>query len=85
MRDLGAIFENLVFFAIKHKRLCYLVKNRVEIVFFTEDRWLIEAKYGHKLTKKQAELFESVDASGRLMVDSLEGLQRLRELQETSR
>ncbi len=80
MRDLGAIFENLVFFAIKHKRPCYLLKNGVEIDFFTEDRWLIEAKYGQKLTQKQARLFESVDAKGRLVVDSLEGLQELYKL-----
>ena len=82
MRDLGAIFENLVFFAIKHKRPCYLLKDGVEIDFFTEDRWLIEAKYGQKLTKKQAKLFESVDAKGRLVVDSLEGLQGLYNLLE---
>ncbi len=80
MRDLGAIFENLVFFAIKHKRPCYLLKDGVEIDFFTEDRWLIEAKYGQKLTKKQARLFESVDAKGRVVVDSLEGLQELYKL-----
>ena len=46
MRDLGAIFENLVFFAIKHKRPCYLLRDGVEIDFFTEDKWLIEAKFG---------------------------------------
>jgi len=77
MRDLGAIFENLVFFAIKHKRPCYLLKNGVEIDFFTEDKWLIEAKYGQKLTPKHARLFESIDAKGRLVVDSLKGLQAL--------
>jgi len=77
MRDLGAIFENLVFLAIKHKRPCYLVQNGVEIDFFTEDRWLIEAKYGQKLTQKQARLFESVSAKGRLVVDSLKGLKGL--------
>ncbi len=82
MRDLGAIFENLVFFAIKHKRPCYLLKDGVEIDFFTEDRWLIEAKYGQKLTKKQSRLFESVNAKGRLVVDSLEGLQGLYNLLE---
>jgi len=77
MRDLGAIFENLVFFAIKHKRPCYLLKNGVEIDFFTEDKWLIEAKFGQRLTEKQAKLFESVDAKGRLVVDSLEKLEKL--------
>ncbi len=77
MRDLGAIFENLVFFAIKRKRPCYLLKDGVEIDFFTEDRWLIEAKYGQKLTPKQARLFETVDAKGRVLVDSLKGLQNL--------
>ncbi len=80
MRDLGAIFENLVFFAIKHKRPCYLLKDGVEIDFFTEDRWLIEAKYGQKLNQKQTKLFESMDAKGRVVVDSLEGLQRLYKL-----
>jgi len=80
MRDRGAIFENLVFFAIKRKRPCYLVRNGVEIDFFTEDRWLIEAKCGQKLTQKQAKLFESVNAKGRLVVDSLEGLQGLYDL-----
>jgi len=77
MRDLGAIFENLVFFAIKHKRPCYLLRDGVEIDFFTEDKWLIEAKFGQELTKRQARLFESVDARGRLVVDSLQGLEGL--------
>ena len=81
MRDLGAIFENLVFFAIKHKRPCYLLKEGVEIDFFTEDKWLIEAKFGQELTAKQQKLFESVkDARRRLVIDSLEGLQRLSRL-----
>ncbi len=84
-RDLGAIFENLVFFAIKHKRPCYLLKDGVEIDFLTEDRWLIKAKYNRELTDKQARLFESVDATRRLVIDSMEGLQRLREIQDLRR
>ena len=80
MRDLGAIFENLVFFAIKHKRPCYLLKNGIEIDFFTEDKWLIEAKFGQKLTDKQAKLLDSVKAKGRLVIDSLEKLESLYEL-----
>jgi len=80
MRDLGAIFENLVFFAIKHKRPCYLLKNGIEIDFFTEDKWLIEAKFGQKLTGKQAKLLDSVEAKGRLVVDSMEKLESLYEL-----
>ena len=80
MRDLGAIFENLVFFAIKHKRPCYLLQNGIEIDFFTEDKWLIEAKFGQKLTEKQAKLLNSIEAKGRLVVDSLEKLEKLYEL-----
>ena len=85
IRDLGAIFENLVFFAIKHKRPCYLLKDSVEIDFLTEDRWLIEAKYNRELTDKQTRLFESVDATKRLVVDSMEGLQRLKDIQDFKR
>jgi hypothetical protein len=55
----------------------FSLKDGVEIDFFTEDKWLIEAKFGQGLTKSQAKLFESVDARGRLVVDSMDGLEGL--------
>ncbi len=76
-RDKGAVFENLVFLEIKEKKPCYVYKDGVEIDFFTEDRVLVEAKYGQDMTAKQRKLFEDFDASERLLIDGVWGYLKL--------
>ncbi|MFT4326085.1 MAG: ATP-binding protein [Candidatus Woesearchaeota archaeon] len=57
-RDLGAIYENLVFLQIKHKNPFYYLKDGVEIDFITKNV-LIEAKYGQTMNEKQQKLFDT--------------------------
>jgi predicted AAA+ superfamily ATPase len=70
-RDRGAVFENLVYLSIKHRRPCYVYKNGVEIDFFTEDGVLMEAKYGQELTDKQKRLIETTKAREKVVVDGV--------------
>jgi len=58
-KDLGAIYENLVFLKIKKENPRYIKKDGIEIDFKTKDT-LIEAKYKREMDKKQKELFESI-------------------------
>ena len=76
-RDLGAVFENLVFLKIKNKNPCYIYKEGIEIDFFTEDKILIEVKYGRELNKKQLELFNEYPANKKIIVDNFEEYQIL--------
>ncbi|HDP73525.1 MAG TPA: ATP-binding protein [Candidatus Woesearchaeota archaeon] len=57
-RDIGAIYENLVYNSIKGKKPFFLLKNGVEIDFCFGNT-LIEAKYGQDLTPEQKKLFYS--------------------------
>jgi uncharacterized protein len=58
-KDLGSIFENLVFLKIKHKNPRFLYKDGIEIDFITKDE-LIEVKLGQELNEKQKKLFNSI-------------------------
>ncbi len=71
-RDLGAIFENLVFLKIKRKNPCYVYENGIEIDFLTEDKILIEVKYESALNEKQIKLFENFPAKEKLIIDGFE-------------
>lgn len=70
-RDKGAVFENLVYLKIKHKKPCYIYKNKVEIDFLTNDKILIEAKYNSELTGKQKKLFESVNTDKKVLIKNV--------------
>ena len=70
-RDLGAIYENLVFLKIKRDHPRYLKKNGIEIDFKMKDT-LIEAKYKKEIEKKQKELFDSVKAKNKIIADGVD-------------
>jgi len=72
-RDKGAVFENLVYLALKHKRPCYVYKNGVEIDFLTEDGTLVEAKYGQDLNREQRKLFETIRARKKIIINGARG------------
>ncbi|MBK3332234.1 ATP-binding protein [Persephonella atlantica] len=76
-RDLGAVFENLVFLKIKNKNPCYVLKDGIELDFLTDDKTLIEVKYERKLNEKQLKLFEKFPAQKKILVDSFEKYQSL--------
>ena len=70
-RDLGAIYENLVFLRIKHKNPRYFKKDGLEIDF-RFDQYLIEAKYNSKLNPKQAKLFESIKIKNKIVAQGVD-------------
>ncbi|WP_457625179.1 ATP-binding protein [Persephonella sp.] len=76
-RDLGAVFENLVFLKIKNKNPCYILQDGIEIDFLTEDKTLIEVKYGKNLNEKQLKLFNEFVANKKVLVDNFEKYQNL--------
>jgi len=69
-RDLGAVFENLLFLLIRPLRPSYVYEEGIELDFMTEGRWLIEAKYHSTLNEKQRRLFERIDAREKIVIDS---------------
>ncbi len=70
-RDLGAIFENLVFLKIKDKKPNYLKKDGIEIDFCYGDS-LIEVKYGREIEGKQKKLMDELDYGEKIVVDGFE-------------
>lgn len=60
IRDLGAIYENLVFNKIKENNPSFVYKNGIEIDFCFNST-LIEAKFNQELEGKQKELFDNLE------------------------
>jgi len=69
-RDKGAVFENLIYMAIKDQKPCYVYQTGVEIDFLTEDGSLIEVKYNDQLREKQRQVFETFKAKEKLLITS---------------
>lgn len=78
-RDKGSLFENYVYLKIRHRNPSYVFKDGIEIDFFTEDKTLIEVKYGRELTDKQLQLFESFKAKNRIVIANYSELHKLEE------
>ncbi|MDH7606105.1 MAG: hypothetical protein QHH13_14490, partial [Melioribacter sp.] len=76
-RDKGSLFENYIFLKIMHKNPSYVYKDKIEIDFLTEDKILIEAKYGAELKGKQLELFNSFKAKKKYLVSNFFSLQKM--------
>ncbi|MCP5499807.1 MAG: ATP-binding protein [Leptospiraceae bacterium] len=70
-RDLGSYFENYIYLLIRNKSKIYYLQEEVELDFLTEDRILIEAKYGTELNEKQKVLFEKFQAKKKIIIDSI--------------
>jgi len=69
-RDLGAIYENLVFLKIKHKKPRYVKKDGIELDFKFDDT-LIEAKYNSELNAKQQKMFDSIKVKNKIIAKGL--------------
>ncbi len=76
-RDVGALFESYVFQKLRSRRPRYVLEDGAEIDFMTEDRTLVEVKYGTELRPKQQALFDSFPAKGRLVIGSVWDLAKL--------
>ena len=78
VRDLGAIYENLVFLKIKSFKPRYVKDAGIEIDFIYEyprvskEYVLIEAKYGQNLTDEQKKLFDKVKAKHKIVTKDLD-------------
>ena len=79
-RDKGALFENYVYLTIKHLEPGYIYQNGIELDFYTQNKVLIEVKYGGELTNKQKELFEKTEAKKKLIVENIHDIEGLKAL-----
>jgi len=69
-RDLGAIYENLVFLKIKNKEPFYYKKEDIELDF-KFNKSLIEAKYDQKLEGKQKKVFDELKIKNKIVADGV--------------
>lgn len=69
-RDLGAIYENLVFLKIKKEQPRYLKKDGIEIDFKMKNT-IIEAKYKREMDKKQKDLFDGFKIKNKIVADGV--------------
>ena len=81
-RDKGAIFENLVFLAIKHHQPRYVYTQGQEIDFLVNNT-LIEVKYNRELEGKQLAAFNEFKASHKLVVSDYDDLNKLQNFLNT--
>ncbi|MEJ5306533.1 MAG: ATP-binding protein [Ignavibacteria bacterium] len=71
LRDIGSIFENIVYFEIKDKKPCYVLENGIEIDFKFNNT-LLEVKYNSDLNEKQKLLFDKIRASEKIIIRNIE-------------
>ncbi|MBM3404164.1 MAG: ATP-binding protein [Bacteroidetes bacterium] len=70
-RDMGSLFENFVFLMIRNQKPSFILKDGIEIDFYTENKTLIEAKYHQEpLSEKQQMLFDQFKASEKVIIRS---------------
>lgn len=69
-RDIGAVFENLVYFLIKHKSPCYIYRDTIELDFFF-NKTLLEVKYGRDLEAKQQKLFDEIKVDRKILIGGI--------------
>ncbi len=76
-KDLGAIYENLVFLELKArntdflKKIHFVYEGGIEIDFLY-DGTLIEAKFGQEMTEKQQKLFDSFKAKHKIIAKGVD-------------
>jgi predicted AAA+ superfamily ATPase len=70
-RDLGSIYENLVFLKIKKENPRFIKQNEIEIDFKYKDT-LIEVKYNREIKDKQKELFDSIKIKTKIIANGVD-------------
>lgn len=70
-RDLGSIYENLVFLKIKKENPRFIKENGIEIDFKYKDT-VIEAKYNQDIKDKQKDLFVSLKIKNKIIANGID-------------
>lgn len=70
-KDLGAIYENLVFLKIKTEQPRFIYENSIEIDFKFKDT-IIEAKYNQEMNNKQKELFSKIKVKNKIIANGVD-------------
>ncbi len=70
-KDLGAIYENLVFLKIKTEQPRFIYENSIEIDFKFKDT-IIEAKYNQEMNDKQKELFSKIKVKNKIIANGVD-------------
>ena len=73
-RDIGSLFENYVYFKIAHRDPRFIIRDGIEIDFYTSDRTLIEVKYYAELRAEQKLFFDECEADEKLIIGSVQDL-----------
>lgn len=76
-RDIGSLFENYVYLKIKHRHPLYIYENGIEIDFLTEDKTLIEVKFGQNMTIDQKELWQGFKADKRVVINDFRDINKV--------
>ena len=71
MRDLGAIYENLVYNKIKEKSPSFIYQDGLEIDFCFNST-LIEAKFNQELEGRQKELFDNLNFKNKIVAQGVD-------------
>ncbi len=80
-RDYGSYFENYLYLSLRsnNRSVYYIYEDGIEIDFYTSDGTLIESKYNSELTEKQQKLFGEFQAERKMVIDSVDKLELLKE------
>jgi uncharacterized protein len=70
-RDLGSIYENLVFLKIKENSPRFIRENNIEIDFKYKDT-IVEAKYNQDIKDKQKELFDTLKIKNKILANGVD-------------
>lgn len=76
-RDLGSLFENYVFLKIKNSNPSYIYEDTLELDFITNNKTLIEVKYGQEIEDKQKLFFEKFKAKKKILVQNIYDVEKL--------
>jgi uncharacterized protein len=80
-RDWGGYFENYVYLRIRaYRSVSYVLTDRNELDFLTDDGTLIEAKYNATLEGTQKEAFDRFPASRKAVIQSVRDLPAIERL-----
>jgi len=70
-RELGAIYENLVFLKLKSNNPKYVKIDGIELDFKFKDT-LVEAKYNQDLKDKQKKLYDELQVKNKILANSID-------------
>lgn len=83
-RDLGALWENLVFLQFKEKKVSYFFENEKEIDFIIESPpkhcFAVEAKLKEEINDEERKLLEKAPCKEKMLVRTLNDLKKVQDI-----